>query len=388
VAGSRLSRRAAAADPAAAALQVRFAAARYDWDDPLSARSYRDWRNGLGTKQDEVETLADSFRIRTTTSEGDLATASLTLRALDLAPVEARLEFRDREWVELTEVSEASIGDDAPPAVAGVEPPSRRAEPSQPTAASPASSATISEELQVLAALHEIGADLGDPVEVARSEGRVRVTGIGVSTERQAEINSKLQNIPNVKVEFSIPTPATLSGGAAAPATAPPGNASGFHARIVQQLGSRAEFERFSTRLLDQNEAAMARVYALRSLAQRFTATEEARLSGADREVLVGLVRDHLAGLKREAAGVERAIQPLLAAVGASPGTRPTPRCPDWQTCAEELFRGFRRAEVLLSAILGVSQLDVPADRLASDLLAALGDIRAALESSDSLFGR
>jgi len=122
------------ADPAAASLDARFEAAHYDLEDPLSAKSFQGWRGALSSKQDEVTTVADCYQIHTTTPEGELASASLMLRETDLEPVEARLEFRDREWVELTEIADGSIRDGIPPAVTDREPRVRRAEPSRPAA--------------------------------------------------------------------------------------------------------------------------------------------------------------------------------------------------------------------------------------------------------------
>ena len=58
------------------------------------------------------------------------------------------------------------------------------------------------------------------------------------------------------------------------------------------QLGGRAEFARFSAQILDWNEAAMARSYALRALAQRFSADRVRSLSAPDREVLTAMARE------------------------------------------------------------------------------------------------
>ena len=94
------------------AMEERFRQARYSWQDPLSARSYIDWRKGLGQLHDEVSTVSAVtpdrqrlYRIRTTTQSGTLAAASLTLRASDLRPVAGLLEFRDQESVSITEAA-------------------------------------------------------------------------------------------------------------------------------------------------------------------------------------------------------------------------------------------------------------------------------------------
>jgi hypothetical protein len=362
-------------------MQALFQAAHYDSGDPLSARAYQLWRDGLGGRErDEVAETPDYYRIRTTADEGELASASLTLRAADLEPVEGRLEFRNREWVEMSEIPEPSTTSEGAPVADGrVEVPMRPVEPSRPAAAPPGPSASISDELQVLAALHQIGADLGDPVEVKRSEGRVVVGGTGVAAARQRDIREALAGKPNVAVEFSEPSavPAEEAAGSGKPAG--PAKAGGLQARVEKQLGGRAEFERVSSQLLDWNEAAMARAYALRALARRFQTAEEAGLASADRGLLRDMARDHTSALAQQAGALRQALTPILLSLGGSASAARTPDAREWQTAAERLFESSRRVEVLLSVLLGVAPDQDSRGNLASDLLTAIEQWQADL---------
>src|SRR5436190_15378600 len=92
-------------------LQSLFQAAHYNWSDPLSAKSFQAWRDQLADKRDEVVEEPDSYRIRTYAGSGELATATLTIRRLDLRPVEERFEFTNREWVEIAELAEPNTID-------------------------------------------------------------------------------------------------------------------------------------------------------------------------------------------------------------------------------------------------------------------------------------
>ena len=162
--------------------------AHYNSEAPLSAKSFQEWRDGLTSKRDEVTTVADPespaqncYRIETAAADGELAIASMMLRATDLHPVEGRFEFRNRDWVEYDEISDASTTDGGTPADTRLDAPMRRTVPPSRSAALPSGNpASISEELRVLVALHEIGADLGDPVEVNHTGGRILVSGVGV----------------------------------------------------------------------------------------------------------------------------------------------------------------------------------------------------------------
>ncbi|MEI9975958.1 MAG: hypothetical protein WDO73_30215 [Ignavibacteriota bacterium] len=138
-------------------------------------------------------------QIRTASTEGELESASLTLDTDDYAAVSERLEFRDSEWVELSEIAETSTESAVGSGVVSVDAPVRAAEPpSRPAAFAPGSPASISDELRVLSALSGIEADLGDPVEVNLSGGKVVVRGEGVAPHRQELIRATLANHPNV----------------------------------------------------------------------------------------------------------------------------------------------------------------------------------------------
>ncbi len=371
-----------------AVIPAMFREARYNAENPLSAKSFQQWRDGIASKQDEVATVSDPqdpgrqrYQIRTTATEGDLAAARLTLRATDLRPVEGRFEFRNREWVEYEEISDASTTDGGTPAGTTLEAPMRQAVPSRPAALPSGSSASISEELRVVAALHEIGADLGDPVEVALADGRVVVSGIGVTPERQREIRRVLEDIPNVSVQFAEPGVAGAHDVDAADAEAP-AKISGLQSRLEQQLGGRAEFERFSGQVLDRMDSAMARVYAIRSLSLRFP--DGTQMAAADAARLRDLARQHLNVLSANIHEIQRTLAPVLVSLGGKTAQGRPASAAAWQTGAEDLFRASRRLEVLLPSLLGASPDEVKG-HVPSDVLAAFADTQTAIDTLEIL---
>jgi hypothetical protein len=385
--------------PEAPYIQALFAGAHYDWNDPLSARAYEAWRNQLTTRKDQVTTVANPetpaeswYRIRTTTEEGGLTAATLTMRTTDLHPLNEKLEFRNQEWVELTEITEPTTRSGDNPAAAKTEAPVRTAEPSRSAALASGKSASISDELQVLSALHRIGADLGDPVEVKLADGRVVVSGVGIPPQRQRQIHSILDTMPNVAVQFSEPeaVPDRLPGQVGTPATdvAPGATVTGMERRMEQQLGGRAEFERFSSQVLDWNDAAMARAYALRGLAQRFPADSEAAMSPNDSRALRELALEHTAAMEGQVGSLQRAVVPLLISLGGSSPSRPAANAVYWQPAAEDLFRASRRVELLLTTLLGVTPGDTPSADLPSQLLKALEELRADLDRCKRLLAQ
>jgi len=133
----------------------------------------------------------------------------------------------------------------------------------------------------------------------------------------------------------------------------------------------------------------MARAYALRSVAERFPAGSEESMSAADRAQLHQLARDHVAALDNQVRMMEGALAPVLAGLG---GKTAAPAAPGanvaWQAAAEDTFRASRRLEVLLSVLLGVTPGQNAAGDLPSQVMAAVGDVRAGLDRCRALLAQ
>jgi len=366
-------------------LQALFLAAKFDWDDPLSARSYQAWRNQLTDKKDEVTREHDAYRVRTSTASNELMTATLTLSTPDLRPVEERLEFRNREWVEITEVAPETI---APPtAVTGKEPVSI-SPPNPASLPAPALSATIGDELHVVAALHQAGADLGDPIEVTRGGGNVLVTGIGVAPQRQQEIHDVLASNPRVIVRFTDAAAPSIQPEKAVPAeTSAGGDLRQLQARMAEHVGGRVQFDQLAAQVLDSSESMMSRAYALRRLAERFPIETESQLTAPDLRLLRSLRLDHTAAFKQQIAEIDRTVRAVLpAANGAASQTPGTlPRLGAWQPATEDLFQSARHVEKLLAVVFGAAQGESSDAQLPSQLLSSLAELRARSEAYDHI---
>lgn len=74
----------------------------WDWDNPISVRSFSRWRDGLENKSDTVADVADGVRIETHTESGPLAFAALTLARSNYTPTELQLGVAGFDTLTLT----------------------------------------------------------------------------------------------------------------------------------------------------------------------------------------------------------------------------------------------------------------------------------------------
>jgi Putative zinc-finger len=376
----------AAAEPS---VQALFELAHIDRNNPLSAAPFEQWREQVSTN-DEVSTVAGGYRIRSVASEGAIAEATITLEASDMMPVDERIEFRDNQWLELTEIAESTNEGGAISAARRVEVPVRTAEPpSRPDAFAPRPSASVSTELQVLSALHGVEADLGDPIEVSLANGKVLVTGVGVPASRQKKIQSALLNMPLVEVQFealqpvAVPSEAALNG---AGGTANPRPV--IQARVEKQLGGPAQFERFSAQIVDSLDDATKRVHALSNLAQKFPASSEAQLNAQDRDILTNLSREHTAVLSRKVSTLENLLLPTLSSLGGTAVSNHAAAHTAWQPAVEDLNHTSMRVDKLVNIMLGMTPSEGSTASLPTELISALKDLQANLDDCQRLLGR
>jgi hypothetical protein len=376
------------------ALQAKFVDAHYDWDDPLSAKAYLDWHDSLQQRQDRVTEARDSYLIQTNTESGELAQATLTIRAQDLRPVQERLEFRDRDWVEISEVADDGSPDSlttgGPPAGNAANTSAASVPVNGNPSGSPAHAATLADELHAVAALQRVGADLGDPIDVSRSGSEILVTGVGIAPKRQQEIHDALSSQSRVEVRFMESPPPWVP---TEPRRETPGSGSSaaleqLQARMAELVGGRAYFTQVAAQVLDLNDPMMSRAYALRRLSERFPVSSEAELIPPDRQLLRNMRQEHAAELRRQSAEIDRLLRPMLGQLtGAMAEAAPPVPEAAWQPATEELFQSARRVEKLLAVLFGFTGStaagEPPGDQLPRQLASSLAELRARLDAYD-----
>jgi hypothetical protein len=225
----------------------------------------------------------------------------------------------------------------------------------------------LNTEVRVFAALHRLGADLGEPVEVARgADGKTVVSGAGVAPARQAEIREALAAEPEVSIRFSDP--------AGAPGAAPTGaqvesRRSPLEARVRSFAVSQEAYENFSDRALDESEELLARAHALRILAERFPAARRADLRDPERDLLDSMIAAHRAAFRLHARALLRLIEPLAAALDA----------PRLAAAAADPLDAAQRIDRVLSAIFGAARTELTPEQLIAELASASATLSATI---------
>jgi len=168
-------------------------------------------------------------------------------------------------------------------------------------------------EVKVVAALHKLGADLGEPIEWTRdSRGRVTVTGTALGGGRRNEIQAALSGITGVQLKFEE---GRAAKNPARSMSVVEGGRLPWQAELETALGSKAAVESFGNTVLDLSDAVVARAHALKNLDERFAS---AQLDPAGRAQVDAIAENHRAEMAKSAADLKRRVSPILAKLGTA----------------------------------------------------------------------
>jgi len=220
-------------------------------------------------------------------------------------------------------------------------------------------------EISVRYALHSIGADMGEVVEVTHAEGQVVVNAWPLSPDRKSELAEVLGGKPSVRLELQPPEEPALPKVTVVLPTVPP---QAPDQRLTKFFGSPEAEENYVSGILQSRRELLAHLYALRALALRWPSDGESHLSPAARDQLSSMVKDHAAGARLALVDLRAALTPLLEYFGysASPveSQRETASWQDAATAALETGRVMERA--LLSLLTASDQPAHPDEALPS----------------------
>lgn len=174
-----------------------------DWENPLSAASYRAWRDRQIAASDRVQTTKNALTLVTTVPAQPVFMESLTVRASDFRPVARTVKSREYGTIEIAEVSYAVL-DWQGVNQALFEP--LAAPSSQPAPVLrhlPPSVLDLDHaELSARLALNRLHADQGEQISMARTDRSVIIRGVVDTEARRQEIVSALAILPHVATDI------------------------------------------------------------------------------------------------------------------------------------------------------------------------------------------
>lgn len=251
--------------------------------------------------------------------------------------------------------------------------------------ASESPSISADDELNVIAALHRMGADLGDPIEVVRERDTIIVHGAGVDPARANQLRTALSGMPRVSIDLSAPalpaqadsrTPLVESG-----------RESAVEPQISRQFSDRVAFQKVVDETLQSSEAMMARAHALRALADRFPAAVAAHMSPGSEALLASIRQEHTAAMANQVAAIHRSMSTLLRSSASAPAQEQrVPAATNWQEQTYQLFSSAAAVDHLLGALLAPTAGTQLGDSGAADLAAALAKLSGELKSYQHSF--
>jgi hypothetical protein len=410
-----------------AELRQTFLGAHLNWQDPLSPTSYSAWHKSLGQKLDEVTTAGHDFiTLKTTTSEGPIAEARITVRTADFHPVEEYLRLKDTRQVEIHELAwqvlpmeainvAAFAPEAAPPPEIG---PSSSVAPKHPAL----TDAELAEaELRARVAIHAEKADLGEQIELDRDmpkpgQRSVVVRGIVSTPERKDEILAVLRGIPHVDLRLQtveeaqsqqnqVTADSQIAQGVLAQEYPAAGVnvAAARHETPALVIAGRPAVEqqleelfpnsedraKFINETVELVQDAMAQAWALRRLANRYTPDMVTELSSGAQQTLELLIRDHVSVLHQDVDGARNKVSPLLSPTPVtavlSPTTHDAPlpaaiSAKDWRSTVIQVFSKTQRVHDNAAALLaGSGEASLDAQAAVRELQLALAELETQL---------
>ena len=300
-------------DPRLARWQSAFRAAGLDCEDLLSPGAYRRWSESLAAKSQLVKRERGMVRVVTSSESGAVRRAELALDPRDYSVVESIWEVPALGTVRATAEPETLVATSAAAVVAAAVPAAVHG-----LAVAPDLELV---ELDVRQRLAQMHADLGEPIDVRRAGGNIRVEGVAESAARRDELGERLREMANV--EFAVQSagdlgvlPANSSGGGSFDS----GQAPLAETWLKDNFASSATAQTFAIETLDRVAQVEAVDHALEVLRDRYRHPDD--LSAAARALLTSVREQHREELAQAWCALDYQLRALLWPEGAATGCR------------------------------------------------------------------
>ena len=361
-------------------------------DLPLSAASYQSWSKGTGA-EGEVTRSSGALDLKFVASHPSgpeaLESVSLSVRPEDWHVTQMELDFADAKFdVAEEDLSIFSRSDVPADVLAELEPPAMRPEPRALSVKAKPSPDLDDTEVDVRYTLHQIGADLGEPIEVIKnSSSQIVVRAWAAPLARQELLRQLLQNKSRVQLELEPPS-RNVEAAATMPqplVPASPAEAASDTARqaddqrLAKWFGDAQVQEDFTRSVLANSTGLLARLYALRQLADRWPAESERSLSTPSKAKLAAMIQENAAAAKQYGVELKLLVKPLLddfAPASANEENSPAAMpIPNWQDASATALDAAKDLDRLLRSLLTTNAASAPMSDALAQVRQGLAEI-------------
>jgi hypothetical protein len=228
-----------------------------------------------------------------------------------------------------------------------------------------------SAEVAAWSRLHELGADLGEPLEVVGApNGSVTVIFRQMDRARESEIRAALAGVAGITVRTEEARQEDAKSRALLPSQA---GTNAAEPVLVAAFGGRAAFDRLVNEVLEGEDALLSRAQAIRVIEDHFPLARMAGLDAADRGEIERMAADHRRAARESAQRIAGTVAQAASALGGAH--------PDRVSARAGLLTAAQRMDHIVSIVFGGSPSDAPARQLGSELAAAMAQLTASLET-------
>ncbi len=366
-------------------LQTKMQAANFDWQDPLSIASFMAWHEGPFEKTDEVTRTIDGLVVvHTKVLNGPLSEVDLTLRDSDYHAIAETLRFQD-ENIEMSEVDFSVLAFES--VNRGIfDPPSLSrpvALPLRPVAAPPSVSELVHAEAEARVALHILGADLGEPIDISSDGKEVLISGLVDTSARKQSLLQALQMIPHLQINLTSVAEAGDKADRLALKDDNPvivvESAPLLDDELHATFPEPEARTKFVNDVLETTMNAINRAWSLRRLSDRYTNDVSSRLDTVSGRKVELLIRDDAGLLQQELDKVQLLLtqlrmtrSPERAKSGEAGSERTEPA--DWHWGVDSAFSESQRIQNDISVLFsGLDNHNADKQAILDDLMLSIG---------------
>ena len=248
-----------------------------------------------------------------------------------------------------------------------------------------------SAQLNVLSTLHNLHADLGEPITVAQAPQGVQVSLWQLPPSRRTELQTALAGEPDVSLELSPPrasstskrlVPATLPAESDPAKIAIESEPDQAYEHLIKLFGSAEKQREFSSSTLATSTTLLSHCYALHNLQEKYPVSHEHALSPAQQMQLRALAADHVSAIASALDDLERELAPLQGPMLAPPTDPPSESSSQipWQKQTQLTLETARSIDHLLRAMLTTSQSPESTDSAMPQLTQSMATLRSGLQ--------